>query len=275
MIGKQVKGRGFRGALNYVFNPGKGMLIGGNMDGLTPRQLAMEFAESRRLNPDLKRPVYHVSLSLSPGERLNDFEWNQVASSYLERMGFKLSQYVVARHTDKDHDHVHIIASRIGLDGKTVSDSQDYKRSEAAIREIEREYSLSAVVSSRNVARRGLTSGELRLALKTQRPSVKMHLQEIVDQEAKHSPTMSMFVRNLERRGVRVIPNMAANGRISGVSFDLNGEIMKGSDFGKGYTFSGLQKRGILYDTFIFPRSTPLDIGEQLEQGKIPQHIRR
>lgn len=248
MVGKQVKGRRFCGVLNYVLNPEKGMLIGSNMDGLTARELAREFAESRKLNPDLKRPVYYVSLSLPPGERLNDFQWNQIADRYLDAMGFKLSQFVVARHTDTDHDHVHIIASRIGLDAKTVSDSQDYKRSEEAIREIEREYGLTEVISSRNVERRGLTSGELRLALKTQQPSIKMKLQEIIDQAAKQSPTISIFVRNLDRRGVRVIPNMAANGRISGISFDLNGEIMKGSDLGKGYSFLGLQKRGISYD---------------------------
>ncbi|WP_054694671.1 relaxase/mobilization nuclease domain-containing protein [Geotalea toluenoxydans] len=183
MIGKQVKGKGFRGVLNYVLNPDKGMLIGGNMDGLSARELTKEFVETRRLNPDLKRPVYHVSLSLSPGEQLNNFEWNQVAGSYLNRMGFKFSQYVVARHTDKEHDHIHIIANRIGLDGKTVSDSQDYKRSEAVIREIERAYGLPAVTSSRKAERRGLTSGELRLALKIQQPSIKMQLQEIVDQE--------------------------------------------------------------------------------------------
>jgi len=276
MIGKQVKGRGFRGALNYVLNPDKGVLIGGNMDGLTARELAQEFAESRKLNPDLKRPVYHVSLSLPPGERMNDCEWNQVADNYLENMGFKLSQYIVARHRDKDHDHVHIIASRIGLDGKTVSDSQDYKRSEETIRKIERDHGLSVTISSRNVERRGLTTGELRLALKTQQPSIKMRLQGILDQEAARSPKMSIFTSNLEKHGVRVVPNMAANGRVSGVSFELDGEIMKGSDLGKGYTFAGLQKRGIVYDTFIYSKQMPqIHIEKQPERARILQHINR
>ncbi len=275
MIGKQVKGKGFRGVLNYVLNPEKGVLIGGNMDGLTARELAREFAESRKLNPELKRPVYHVSLSLPPGERMSDCEWKQVADNYLESMGFKLSQCIVARHHDKDHDHIHIIASRIGLDGKTVSDSQDYKRSEETIRKIEREHGLSVVISSRKVERRGLTTGELRLALKTQQPTIKMRLQEILDQETTHSSTMSIFANNLGRRGVKVIPNMAANGRISGISFELNGEIMKGSDLGRGYTFSGLQKRGIIYDTFIYSKSLPqIHIENHPAQAKILQHIK-
>lgn len=248
MIGKQMKGKGFRGVLNYVLDPRKGHLIGGTMDGKSARELAQEFAETRRLNPTLKKPVYHVSLSLSPGERLEDFEWNRVADSYMTEMKFTCSPYVVVRHSDKEHDHIHIVASRIGLDGKTVSDSRNYQRSEKAVRGIKQEFGLQHVAPSRETGRKGITSGELRRALKTEVPSTRMTLQRVIDEEAKHSLTMGDFVKNLERRGVRAIPNMAANGRVTGISYRLDGELMKGSDLGKAYTFAGLQKRGISYD---------------------------
>lgn len=254
MIGNQTKGRGFRGAIEYVLNPEKGILIGGNMDGKTPRELAKEFAESRSLNPDLQRPVYHVSLSLSPGEHVDDFTWNEIADRYMQRMGFGSSQYVVARHTDREnHEHIHIVASRIGLDGKTVSDSNDYYRSEQVIRGIEKEFGLEQVLSSheRNIEdqKKALSAGELHKALETGTPSMKMILQKRLDEAAKYSVTMSDFVRNLERRqGVQVIPNMADNGRVSGLSYRIDGQTIKGSTLGKAYTFNGLQKRGISYD---------------------------
>ena len=145
MIGKQIKGKGFLGVLNYVLDQAKGYRIGGNMDGQTPKELSKEFSESKKLNPDLAKPVYHVSLSLSPGEKLNDFEWSEVANRYMAEMGFEFSQFVAVRHTDKDHDHLHIVGSRIGLDGMTVSDSQNYRRSEAVIRGIEKDYGLQRV----------------------------------------------------------------------------------------------------------------------------------
>lgn len=243
-----MKGKGFHGVLNYVLDPRKGHLIGGTMDGKSARELAQEFAETRRLNPTLKKPVYHVSLSLSPGERLEDFEWNRVADRYMTEMGFERSPYVVVRHSDKEHDHIHIVASRIGLDSKTVSDSRNYQRSEKAIRGIEQEFGLQRVAPSRETGRKGITSGELRRAVKTEVPSTRMTLQRVIDEEAKHSLTMGDFVKNLERQGVRAAPNMAANGRATGMSYRLDGEWMKGSDLGKAYTFAGLQKRGISYD---------------------------
>lgn len=252
MIGKNTKGRGFRGVLDYVLNPEKGILIGGNMDPKTPRELAKEFAESRSLNPGLQRPVYHVSLSLSPGEHLDDFTWNEIADLYMKQMGFECSQYVVARHVDREHEHVHIVGSRIGLDGKTVSDSHDYYRSEQVIRGIEKHFGLEQVLSSHERAiedqKKALSAGELHKALETGTPSMKMLLQDRIDEVSRYSATMTGFVKSLERQGIQVIPNMADNGRVSGLSFRLDGKTMKASKLGKAYTFNGLQKRGISYD---------------------------
>lgn len=252
MIGKQKKGKGFRGALNYDLNPAKGMLIGGNMDGKTPRELAKEFAESRRLNPGLLRPVFHVSLSLSLGEHLDDFTWNQIADRYMKEMGFEYSQFAVTRHTNRPHEHIHIVASRIGLDGKTVSDSLNYYRSEQVIRGIERDYGLERVLSSHERAiedqKKALSAGELHKALETGTPNMKMLLQDRIDEVSKYSLTMTDFVKSLERQGIQVIPNMADSGRVSGLSFRLDGKTMKSSKLGKAYSFSGLQKRGISYD---------------------------
>jgi len=43
MIGKQIKGTGFRGCLNYVLGKKDAALIGGTMCGQTPEELAAEF----------------------------------------------------------------------------------------------------------------------------------------------------------------------------------------------------------------------------------------
>lgn len=248
MIGKQIKGKGFLGVLKYVTDKDKGHLIGGNMDGETPQELSKEFAAIRRLNPEIKKPVNHVSLSLPPGERLNDFEWSEVAHRYMKEMGFENSQYVVARHTDAEHDHIHIVSSRIGLDGKTVSDSNNYRRSEKVIRQIEKDYDLQRVAPSQEAKQKGLTTGELRKALRTGEASVKMLMQKKLDEVAKRSLTMSDFARRVREEGIELIPNVAKTGRVTGLSFAHDGEVMKGSDLGKAYTFGGLQKRGVNYD---------------------------
>jgi pyruvate/2-oxoglutarate dehydrogenase complex dihydrolipoamide dehydrogenase (E3) component len=63
MIGKQIKGTGFQGCLNYVLGKKDAALIGGTMCGQTPEELAAEFAIARQLRPNLKVAVFHASLS--------------------------------------------------------------------------------------------------------------------------------------------------------------------------------------------------------------------
>ena len=109
MIQSIHKGRGFRGVLNYVFGRAKSPeIVGGNMYGTDPRELAREFAEWRELRPGLSRAVFHSSLSLRHGpggrEELGDAHWREVAERYLEHLGYGRSPFIVVRHRDTEHD---------------------------------------------------------------------------------------------------------------------------------------------------------------------------
>jgi hypothetical protein len=116
------------------------------MAGRTPRELAREFGRLRLLNQKLNKAVAHIILSPAPDDPvLSDSQWQAIAECYAAEMGFEA--WFAAIHTDTDHPHMHIIACRIGLDGKTISEANDYRRSEAIIRRIERKWGLIAVPS--------------------------------------------------------------------------------------------------------------------------------
>ncbi len=60
---------------------------------------------------------------------------------------------------------------------------------------------------------------------------------------------MTSFMNKLESEGVGVIANISEKtGHISGISFVLDGELMKGSDLGKSFTWGKFKKKGIVYD---------------------------
>lgn len=115
MIAKMIKGTGFWGTLEYDLRQEKGQLLDTNMAGDNPRTLAREFGEVRALRPNLTKAVCHTSLSIAPNERLTDEQWRDVAQKYLAHMGFKDSQYVVTKHTDTEHPHIHILANRVTI----------------------------------------------------------------------------------------------------------------------------------------------------------------
>jgi hypothetical protein len=249
MIGKQVKGQSFRGVLNYLHHKEHAQLIGGNMVGQTPRTLAAEFGVARALNPQLTKAVYHASLSLPKEEQLDAERWNAIATDYINGMGFQDSQYVVYCHGDKDHDHIHIVASRIRIsDGTTVSDSWDYPRSEKLIRALEKQYDLTPAPPSKSKHRKAPTTGERRRFQRTGDPGVRGTLQATIDQATVGQPPITQLIERLQDSGINAQVKITRTGKARGISYELNGIAYSGTKLGKAYTFPGLQKhRGVQY----------------------------
>ena len=253
MIGNISKGRGFRGTLNYLLFKEQGELIGGNMLGQTARELAAEFKLSRELNPTIKQPVYHVSLSLPHHERLEHERWNQIAEDYLQEMGFSDNQYVVVRHSDRSHDHIHIVAARGRLDGKCVNDWQDYYRSQTILRCLEQKYHLEVVTPSWEVERRGLTKDQFEqqrresAALIDPTKSVKQLIQDIADQAIPKCATPEQFVDQIREAGVEVQLRTRRDGSVSGISYSYELDDItvatSGTKLGTNYTWNGINKR--------------------------------
>lgn len=170
MISRLIAGKGFRGALEYVFGPGehndphRATLISTNLAGATPQQMAREMAKLKDLNRRVKKPVKHIPISFKKGETPTDQQMKEIGEAYLEKMGYGNCPFVIVKHTDtleKEYSpspmdglmdeeareieieieeggcsHFHIVTSRIDLDGKTVSDSNERFRSLDTLKEL-------------------------------------------------------------------------------------------------------------------------------------------
>jgi hypothetical protein len=249
MIAKAVKGKGFRGALEYDLTKEAGHVLDTNMTGEGPRELAAEFGEIRKLRPSLGKAVLHVSLSAGPGEHFTDGDWVKIGQRYLNEMGLGRNQYIITRHTDTKHEHIHLLVNRIQFDGKVTSDSHDYRRHETLMREIERDLGLQQVVLSRDAERKALTKGEIEHGLRTGTPSAKQQLQQLCDAAMKDCSDFATYADRLDAAGVYIVPVTQLDGtKLSGLSYRLDGVMMKGSDLGKRYSPSGLAKHGVSYD---------------------------
>jgi hypothetical protein len=220
MIAKAVKGRGFRGALAYDLSKEQGHVIDKNMAGESVRELAAEFGEIRKLRPNLNKAVLHVSLSAALGEKLNDEQWCEVGKRYLEGMGLEQNQFVMTRHNDTEHEHIHLLVNRIRFDGSVSTDSQDYKRQEVIMRELEREYGLQRVESSQESVRRAPTKGEIERVVRTGETSTRVQLQGLADEAARDCDSFTVYQARLEAVGVELLPVVQLEGaKLSGAYF--------------------------------------------------------
>jgi hypothetical protein len=74
-------------------------------------------------------------------------------------------------------------------------------------------------------------------------------LEEAIDRATQDQPTMSELINRLDEAGVRAIPSLQKTGRLNGMSYVIDGILVRGSDLGRAYTALGLQKRrGVRYD---------------------------
>ena len=253
MKAKVERGGGFRGALDYALRKGGGNaceIIGGTMSGQTPRDLSTEFGLSRAARPGVARPVWHTSLSLPPGEHLDSDRWAEVADDFMRGMGLADHQYVVIRHHDTDLDHVHIVASRIALDGTLYHGAFDAKRAITLTQELEERHGLTRTKGLEDgpAPQARPTKGEIEQAERTGDAPPRLVLQEIVDAALAEPGSVFDFMDRIEAAGAVARPNVAKTGKMNGFSFEYGGIPFKGSDLGKAYTWKGLQERGIEYE---------------------------
>lgn len=252
MKAKVERGGGFRGVLDYALGKDGGNaceIIGGTMSGTDPQSLAAEFRLSREARPGVTRPVWHTSLALPPGDSLTSDKWAEVAADFMEGMGLADHQYVAIRHHDTEIDHIHLICSRIALDGTVWHGKWEARQAIQLTQELEERHGLTRTKGLDEPApARAPSRKEIEMSVRTGDAPPRLVLQQIVDAATAEAGSVFDFMDRIEAAGAIARPNVATTGKMNGFSFEYGGIPFKGSDLGKAYTWKGLQGRGITYD---------------------------
>lgn len=118
-------------------------------------ELNQAFTRINELNPRLKNNMMHLIIGFDPndGELAPEFK-GQIARDIVDQLGFGDTYWVAVNHGRDDsehdhvhnHDHMHILAARVDINGKTISDSWDYPKASVVLRNIEQHYELTPFV---------------------------------------------------------------------------------------------------------------------------------
>ncbi|MDR3327364.1 MAG: relaxase/mobilization nuclease domain-containing protein, partial [Prevotellaceae bacterium] len=116
------------------------------------------FITQSKSNPNISKPVAHISLdfSVQDKDRLTDKVMAGIAMEYMQKMGYRNTQYIIARHHDTDHPHIHIVINRIDNDGKRISDKNEKFKSTKICMELTKKYGLYIASGKENVKRERL-----------------------------------------------------------------------------------------------------------------------
>ena len=107
--------------------------------------MAEVFADMQALIPEkcrTKKMVFHCSLNPHPDEKLSDERLTQIAKEYMEALDYGNQPYIVFKHNDIAHEHIHIVSLRINGEGKKINDKFEKRRSKQITDALERKYNL-------------------------------------------------------------------------------------------------------------------------------------
>ena len=187
------------------------------------------------MNPDLKKPVGHIALSYSAVDvpKLTDEKMIQLAQEYMREMKITDTQYIIVRHQDREHPHVHIVFNRIDNNGKTILDRNDMYRNEQACKKLKAKHGLYFAKGKEQVKQHRLKEPD----------KSKYEIYNAVKNEIGKSKNWQQLQERLAEKGITILfKYKGQTGEIQGVSFSKGEYTFKGSEIDRNFSFSKLDK---------------------------------
>ena len=222
--------------MNYVLGKEQAALL--HAEGVlaeSNRDIIRCFILQAGMNPDLKKPVGHIALSYSPVDapKLTDGKMIQLAQEYMREMKITDTQYIIVRHQDREHPHVHIVFNRIDNNSKTISDRNDMYHNEQVCKKLKAKHGLYFAKGKEHVKQHRLREPD----------RSKYEIYNAVKDEIGKSKNWQQLQEQLTEKGITIrFKNKGQTNEIQGVSFSKGEYTFKGSEIDRSFSFSKLDK---------------------------------
>lgn len=238
MIGKIVTGKSFGGAVEYVLRKEKVRLLDSDgVDTESIRTIIDDFNFQRKARREIAKVVGHISLSFHRDDAptLTDERMRELAAVYMECMGIADTQYIVARHNDTEHPHLHIIYNRVKYDRTLVPDKNERRRNVKVCKQLKRQYNLTFSDGKEHVKTERLHGAD----------KVRQEVFDAITRILPKCDRIADLSAKLKRQGIVVQFVHRGNDpkkAVQGVTFTKDGLTFKGSQVDRKFSYAGLSK---------------------------------
>lgn len=214
MIAQINTGEGFGGLVSYANDILKKDTVVIASEGVSLSSNAVItacFKAQAKSRPRVKNFVGHISLSFSPDDydKLDDEKIAKIAKEYMRRMGIKNTQYVIFRHHDQPHPHIHIVYNRVNNEGRCIKGDTSYTKSAAITKALTRGYGLTFGKGKDKVRRERLIGKD----------AIKYRLYDEITAAMKESVTWDELRKLLATKGITFNFVKDKDGSIHGMTF--------------------------------------------------------
>jgi len=121
------------GAENFIKGP----------DRLRLEDKLARFEQRTSLNERTENNMVHISVNFGKTEQLSNEKMREIAMAYMKEMKFGDQPYILYRHYDAGHTHMHIVSTNIRADGDQIRiGKKEITRSHDISRRLEKEFRL-------------------------------------------------------------------------------------------------------------------------------------
>jgi len=234
MIGKILKGRSFKGCISYVMDAKDAKILASEGVLETDKvSIINSFYMQSLLNPNLSKCVGHIPLSFSPDdkERMTDQFMEHLAKEYMKEMKIENTQYIIVRHNNTDHPHLHIVFNRVDNDGKTISDKNDRYRNEKVCKQLKDKYNLTYGKGKDKVNVEKLKGAE----------QTKYEIYHAIKAALPKAKNWRQFESLLDKQEISIeYKRKGQTDEVQGISFKKDNHSFKGSDVDRKFSYSKL-----------------------------------
>ena len=173
-------------------------------------------------NIKVHKPNIHISLNFHKDDILDNDKILEIGTDYMNQMGFENQPYVVYRHFDREHPHIHIVSSLISAQGKKINDSHIYLRSQSLTRKLEEKYSITKATGKNGVLKDIDIQKAIYEHLEHGKHSLTGILKRVLLEAINAKPTSEKeFEKMLKNYQVKRILSYDKNKNVKGSYFDL------------------------------------------------------
>lgn len=238
MTAKIIKGTNFSGAIGYMLSKKeKAEILKAEGIRTEPKELTAKcFELQASMHPSVKKPVWHISLNfpIQDKNKLTNEKMVEIAEAYLQKMNIRNTQYLIVRHHDREHPHIHICINRIDNDGKLISDKNEKFRSTKICRELTEKHGLFFATGKENVNRERLIGYD----------KTKYEVFDALQRAIPKSKTWKELQRNLRKDGITFeLKTSGKTTNIQGIIFEKDGIKINGSKVDRNCSFLKIDRQ--------------------------------
>src|SRR5579863_7171390 len=236
MIGKVITGKSFGGCIRYVVQKHDAVILdaaGVRMQQVN--QIINDFNLQRKYNPNLGKAVGHIALSWSINDisKLNDEVMVNLAKEYLQKMKIQDTQYLIVKHRDKDHPHIHIVYNRVSNNGKTISDNFQKQRNVTVAKDMTLKHGLYISPGKEKVNRQQLKGED----------KIKYELFDAIKAASKKVKNINDLKLVLAKQGIVThLKYKSGTTEVQGISFSKGEYKFKGSEIDRSLSYAKLNQ---------------------------------